>query len=488
MPRVRLNIAQGFYVDESIPVSSQQCVNLYPHIPETQTITDGALIGTSGIDLAISANDTNRGARTLAGQAYCVNGILLYIITYTEDTFGIRTYFKNYLIGPSIAGTAPVIMSDNGTQLCIVAPDVTTKFNTYIYSVATGLLAISDADFDGPVNFVVYHDGYFVFSKKNSNKFFTSELRDGFIYDALDFASAESDPDNIIAMAVLNGLLYIFGTRTYETWQNTSVGAAFPYTKATSGNQPKGCFAPLSLTLFDNSLVWIGGGANEKPAIWATGGGAPEKISTPAIDYLINSGGSTKLALAYQMNWAEKGHNFIAFTVPDVCTVVYDTYTKRWHQRESLTSSGNIVPWRVGGLMSVYSVIMVGDYIGPNVGILSDQAYYEYGNRISRYCTPPAVDNNGEPFTVDAFELMMETGTNPIFGQGSNPIIRMAVSNNNGRTFSPEISRYMGFTGDYENRISWDNLGRYSRSFQPKFITDEPIKIVIVKGEMVIDS
>jgi hypothetical protein len=488
MPRTRLNIAQGFYVDESIPVSSQQCVNFYPHIPETETITDGALIGTSGITLAIAANDTNRGARTLAGSAYCVNGILLYIITYTEDTFGVRTYLINYLIGPGIAGSARVIMADNGVQLCILAPDVATKFNCYIYSVATGLLAISDADFDGPANFVVYHDGYFVFSKTNSNKFFISDLRDGFVYDALDFANAESDPDNITALGVLNGLLYVFGSRTYEQWSNTGVGSGFPYVKAVSGNQQKGCSAPLSLTEFNGALVWIGGGANEKPAVWATTGGAPEKISTPAIDVLINSGGLTQLALAYQANWAEKGHNFIAFTVPDVCTVVYDASNRRWHQRESLNDDGNIVPWRVGGLMSVYSVIMVGDSIGPNVGILSDESFTEYGNRIERYFTPPALDNNGDPFTVNSVELMMETGTGPISGQGSNPIIRLGVSSNGGRTFSPDISRYMGVTGNYEQRISWDLLGRYSRSFQPKFLIDEPIKVVIVKGEMSIAS
>jgi hypothetical protein len=77
---------------------------------------------------------------------------------------------------------------------------------------------------------------------------------------------------------------------------------------------------------------------------------------------------------------------------------------------------------------------------------------------------------------------MMETGVVPISGDGSNPIIRMAVSSNGGRLFSPDIQRYMGTTAQYEQRIAWDLLGRYSQSFTPLFICDEPIKKVIVKG------
>jgi hypothetical protein len=487
MPRVALNIAQGFYVDESLPISSQQCVNLYPHTPQTKTITDGSLIGVSGISLAITAGLVNRGAFTIAGIAYFLNAQNIYVVNFTTDAFGVRTYNISY-INPSILGSSKVVMADNGDQLCIVAPDVTTQFNAWIYSATlSSIVQISDADFNGPVSYVCYMDGYFIFAKANSNIFFISDLRDGMTYSALDFASAESDPDDIVALKPLNGLLYVFGSRTYEQWQNVG-GSGFPLTKATSGSQQKGCTAPLSLAEFNGSLVWIGGGVNEKPSVWATKGGEPIKLSTPAVDVLINSGGLTLLAQAFQMNWAEKGHNFMAFTVPTVCTIVYDASTQSWHERKSLDSSLNQSPWRVSSLLSVYSVVLVGDETTGKIGVLSDEVFTEYDNTISSYFTCPSMDNNGDPFTVNSVELMMETGTCPISGAGSAPQIRMAVSSDGGRLFSPEISRLMGVTGAYEQRISWDLLGRYSRSFTPKFLIDEPIKRVIVKGEIVIGS
>lgn len=490
MPRQPLPIAQGFYVDESIPVSAQQCVNFYPHIPQTKTITDAALVGVGGLTTACltTINKFNRGAHVMLGIPYFVNGDGLYNVTYTTDAFGVRTYSATLVSGATlITGFSFVFMADNGTQLCIVAPDVSGQFNAWIYTVAGGLVQISDVDFDGPVSNVSYMDGYFIFAKANSNVFFVSGLRDGFSYNALDFASAESDPNPIQAIAPLNGLLYVFGAGTFGQYQDVG-GAGFPFARATSGTQQKGCVAPLSLTQFNGSLLWIGGGVNEKASIWATNGGEPVKISTPAIDVLINTGGITPLASAYTVNWAEKGHNFIAFTIPGVCTVVYDATTQLWHERKSLDLFLLPIPWRVTSLIPAYSVLFVGDTLSGNVGILSDTTYQEYGVNMRSYFTTPAIDNSGNPFTVNAVELMMETGTVPISGQGSDPVVRMSISRDGGRTFSPEISRNMGLIGEYENRINWSLLGRYSRSVCFRFDIDEPIKRVVVKGEISIDS
>lgn len=488
MARVPLPIGQGFYVDESLPVSAQSCVNCYPHIPKTKTITDAAVIGVSGIDFALESYSTTqlRGLHVMNGVAYFIKDDKLYSLTYTEDTFGVRTYAENLLSATTISGSGQCVMANNGIQLMIVSPDYNNQFNAWVYSTATTtLVQVSDADFDGPVNYVTYYGGYFLFAKADSNKFFSSDLRDGLTYVALDFSSAESDPDNIVSMAVLNNILYIMGTAVTEQWQNVPVGSGFPFVSIVSGGLQKGCLAPRSLIDFGGSLVWIGSGRNEQPAIWSTSGAEPQRLSTPAIDNLINSGGVTKLAEAYALTWSTKGHTFVCFNVPEVCSVVYDLSTGLWHTRESFDSSGNVIPWRVSGIVTAYSVQIVSDNIDGRIGIMNDETYTEYGSNINSYFVCPAIDNNGNPFTVNSVEMMMETGTCDI---DQSPVVRMAVSTDGGRTFLPEISRDLGLTGDYERRISWDLLGRYSRSFTPKFICDEPIKKVFVKGEMSIGN
>jgi len=482
--RLPLPIAQGFYIDESLPVSSQRCVNFRPHIPQTQTITTGALIGTEGISLAVDLIDINRGAWVMNDVAYEVNGNKLYAVSFSEDIDGNRTYSYTDVTGAEfIEGSAKVIMADNGTQLLIIAPDANITFNAWIYTVAGGLAQIIDSDFRGPVSHCCYMDGYFVFVQANSNVFFISDLRDGFSYNALDFASAESDPDKLIALIPFAGILYPFGSKTFEQWQNPgTTGAGFPFTKATSGNHNKGCAAPLTLTEFNGGIIFIGGGAKERPAVWFTNGGEPVKVSTPAVDILINSGGSENISLAYQVNWSLNGRNCIAFTIPNVCTIEFDATTTTWYERKSLSDSGDETPWRVSSLIPAYSVFLVGDSSTGKIGVMSEDVFTEYGNRIRSYFTTPSMDNNGLPFTVDSLELFMETGTAPISGAGSNPVIRLGVSEDAGRSFDPDISRDIGITGDYENVVSWDLLGRFPRSFTPKIICDEPIKKVIVKG------
>lgn len=486
--RIPLPIAQGFYVDESIPIAAQRCVNFHVHIPQTKTITDASLIGSAGIEFALDDYSATplRGVHVMAGIVYFIKDNQLYRLTYTEDTFGVRTYTETLLDSLIISGSDPVIMRDNGVELLIVAPDYSDQHNSWIYNSGSGVLSqISDVDFDGQVNYATYMAGFFVFLKKDSNVFFCSDLRQGLVYDALDFASAESDPDNLVAAESLNGVLYLFGETTCEQWYLPGgTGAGFPFVKATSGTIQKGCAAPRSLVEFNGSLIWIGGGKNEKPAIWATSGGQPTKISTPAIDVLINSGGAEKLAQAYQCNWSSRGHSFITFTIPDVCCVQYDSTTGLWATRES-KFDGNIIPWRVAGLVSAYDVQIVSDNLDGRLGIMDDEIYTEYDENIASYFVAPAFDNGGKPFTINSVELMMETGTAPI---GATPEMRISVSSDGGRTFSPDISVEMGETGDYERRLMWDMLGRYDRTFVLRGDIDEPIKKVIVKGEIDIAS
>jgi hypothetical protein len=490
MARTPLAIAQGFYVDESKAIAAQECINLYPHIPATKTITDAALIGRSGISLMMTKTGVCRGGHVMQEIPYFLNGERLTGITGVaiEDDGTISSVGSFPSYGALINGTGRVVIADNGLQMCIVAPDYNNQFNAWIYESATNLVTqISSVNFDGPVADVSYFDGYFVFNKADSNKFFISELRDGFTYNALDFGSGESDPDNNVVIRPLDGLLYVFGNHTFEQWQDVG-GAGFPFQRTSNGNQMKGCLAPHSMTYFNEALVWIGSSYNEKPAVWATTGADPIKLSTPAIDNLINSGGTNAVKQAFSMRWAERGHNFVAFTIPDVCTVVYDAMTQLWHSITSTNEYQEQIPWRASCVLSTYSTFFVGDTINGNLGVFDKIIHTEYGTEIHRRFSTPAIDNNGRPFSVNALELFCETGNVPITGQGSEPVIRMSISKDNGNTFCPEISRSLGKIGEYSAISYWPLLGRYRRPFIARFDISEPIKIVFVKAEAEITS
>lgn len=506
--RTPIPIAAGYYVDESQAISTRECVNLYPHIPESETITDRALFGISGtveLDEA-GVNDFGRGLTAIrhdiaTGPTVVIEGneptgkaVLLvqgeqlngYGRLVSSTAAGITTYpapalKQNY---GTIPGNSRTFMAYNGTQVCIVAPDQDTKFNAYIFELdgSPEFQAISDTDFDGPASSVCYSDGYFIFSKKESNQWFVSNLRDGLTYTATDFASAESDPDYIRVVAALRGIVFVFGETTLEQWQNVG-GAGFPYERINSGTYNVGCEAPNSVVEVNNSLLWIGGAENEEPGVWACDGGLPQKISTASIETVIFSGGSAPVQEAFSFHWAERGHSFVAFTVPGVCTVVYDLSTGLWHERKSVNRDGVTTNWRLSGLVNAFSQNITSDLFTGKVGDYSSGAYYEFGDEIHAYFTTPPIDNGGMPFSVYDVELVAQVGTVPITGQGSDPVIRMSISKDGGVTYFPEISRKMGKIGEYRTRIHWPCLGRYARSITLRWDISEPIKRVFVKAE-----
>jgi hypothetical protein len=483
--RTQLPIALGYYVDESIAISGRRCMNFYPHIPEGQTLTQGALFGVGGISLAVDTESPSpcRGGHALVGTPYFVYGERLLRIDYSLDVYS----YVDVSGTEAILGTDRVFMADNGTQICIVAPDETSQFNAWIYTVAGGLVRVSDSDFDGPATDVRFSDGYFMFGKQDSNVWFVSDLRDGLAYNALDFTSAESDPDDIVAVHPLRGMVYVFGSQTMEPYQNVG-GAGFPYVRLNSGIYNKGCTAPHSVVEFNNSLIWIGGSENEQPAVWATDGGPPVKISPPSIDVRIYEQGIEPVRSAYSIRWAERGHSFVAFTVPGVCTVVYDMTTQTWHERQSFDVFFLEQPWRAAALVDAYSTLLLGDSITSFVGVYDSEISTEYDEDIRGYFTPPPIDNDGKPFSILAVELVMQTGTVPLDGDGSNPQIRLSMSKDGGRTFGTQISRSVGLIGNYTKRIAWGQRGRFGRSALPRFDISAPIKRVIVKMEVEIGS
>ena len=142
---------------------------------------------------------------------YVVSGNTLYKVTsaYAATSLG------------TIAGTGPVSIADNGTQIFIAA-----NGPSYIYNATTNVFAqITDPDFPGAVT-VGYLDGYFVFNEPNSQRVWVTSLLDGLSVDPLDFASAEGSPDGLVSLIIDHREAWLFGTNSVEVWYDAEIGRA----------------------------------------------------------------------------------------------------------------------------------------------------------------------------------------------------------------------------------------------------------------------
>lgn len=477
MPIVPIPIANGFYESESLPISAQECVNWYPNLVQTNGLSQETLFGTPGINqLATTGTieEVNRGAHVKNGIPYFVNGGSLYVLNRTIAADFSET-FATVLLG-AIEGSGGVSMADNGTQLMILVPGG----KGYIYDEAAGtpFLEITDADFtaNGAPQYVVFLDGYFAVTT-DSKKWIISSLNDGMTWDALDFGSAESDPDDIVAPVVFRNKIYITGSETAEAFQNVANGAGFPFIRSNIF-LTKGCFAPLSLIAAHNTFMMIGGGINEAPAIWEFTGSSFKKVSTTAIDNILSSFSKEIIAAAFSFTYGDKGAYFIGFTI-DARTFVYDVITQRWHERKS--SISNIqARWRVNSLVTAYGRTLVGDSQDGRIGELREDVYTEYSNNIQRVIATQPFSNMGTSVKCSMIELTMESGVGN--SDRPDPMVSMDISTN-AKTFKYERNRSVGKIGEYEARQIWYKNGRYPRFVIWRFKMSDPVKPVIAKCE-----
>ncbi len=471
MPQLDLPFATGFYESISRPLASQECINWIPIVPQTNALSSTALIGTPGIEQVATVTGKSRGAHVMNQKAYFVNGTSLFRVNadFTSDNLGL------------IAGTGRVSIADNGTQICVVVPGL----KGYIFTETPDTLTeITDTDFtaNGRALTVCFKDGFFIFTS-DEKKFFNSALNNGLVYDALDFGTAEADPDGIVACHVSRNQLFILGNETIEPFQNVG-GADFPFQRIPGGLIPKGLKAPFSIVEFDNSFVFLGGAVNEKPAISRWTGNSVQKISNSAIDTLLHTYTDVELQQVFAMVHAENGSYFVSFTLPRN-TLTYDATSSAlqgravWHERR--TGLGDGERWRPNAMIEAYGEILVGDSLDGRIGKINDKIFTEYGEVIIRTISTSPFEAQDRNMFISQIELTVEPGVGNLLPPGDDPQMRMSFSDDGGFTFSNEIPRSMGTTGDYSRRLIWRNQGRVPTSRVLKFRSSDPVKPAILK-------
>jgi hypothetical protein len=498
--RTTLAIAQGFYVSDALPISAQRCVNFYPSLPQTSTITDANLFNTPGIDGLITGSsiESCRGAHVMASIAYFVIDNTLTRLNRTVVS-GVATFTTTAL--GTIPGNQRVYMADNGIQLCIVAiPDLATTGKSYIFTADPDTLTeITDVNFDGPASSVEYVAGYFMFHKSDGKKFFNSPLNNGLTgYDPLDFNVAEADPDQIRGLGVLNNELYVFGSETIQRFRNIG-RAPSPFAPVTGSTIDIGVAAPQTIVKFGGGLAFVGGGVNESPAVWIISGGQKKKISTNAIEnefsrLRINAIPEQVFSWVY----AESGAYWMGISVPGTC-YVYDLVNERWHERQSVDES-TLDRYRASHMLNAYGRILVGDTQTGNIGALDEDVYTEFDILTPRLVTSRPFDNQGDAVNVASIEAVVESGVGlanditlqtgttelgqPIMGTGgSDPKLVLSWSDGGGRTFDGFMPRSMGKLGEYSVRPTWSRLGVFDRQRVIQFSISSPTKATIIKVE-----
>lgn len=477
MPKIQLPIANGFYSSESLPISAQRCINWYPNIVQTQGLSQETLFGIPGIrELTTTGilNQQNRGIHVMAGILYFVNGNSLYRLNRNIDGAGVESFSFDDL--GVITGTGPVSMADNGIQLMILVPNGLGSIWVQNTTTFTPDINAVDPDFtaNGAPQLVVFINSFFV-CNTDSKKFISSNPNDGLDWIATDFGTAEADPDIIRAPFVFKNILYMLGSETIQAFRTVG-GAGFPFASVVDFVIPKGIFSPFSIVNANNSFMFIGGGVNESPAVWLFTGNGVEKISTTAIDNLLNGFTDAEIEGVIGVSYAEKGAYFAGFSLPDR-DIYFDSISGRWHERNTFVD-GQLTGWRVGFMATAYGRVIVGDSIDGRIGELDSSLFTEYGDTIFRRIRIQPLTNQGNNIFVKAMELTMESGVGDFTTR--DPQIRRRYSDD-AKTYGNETTRAIGRQGEFEKRAVWRREGRVANYRVYEFTMTDPVNPTVIK-------
>lgn len=328
---------------------------------------------------------------------------------------------------------------------------------------------------------VTWMDSYFIGNKPNTQQFYISGQYDGLTWDALDFSSAEANPDNIVAVIADNSNLYLFGSISTEFWNNTGA-QDFPYARISGGASEIGLAAVNSLVKYDNTLAFLGKNRAGQVFVARYNGYVPEKLSTAEIDYIINEYPAVEDATAFAYNLG--GHAMLQINFPAADeSWLYDGYSKVWSRLQSY----GIGRHRAEIGVNFLNKILVSDFENGNLYRLDQNTYTDNGDPIALEIVSKHLSNDDKRSTAHSLQLVMESGVGAITGQGDNPQVMLSISKDGGHTWGTEQWASFGAIGMYRTRAIWRRLGM-ARDWAFKFRITDPVKRVIVSANLDIDG
>jgi len=496
------------YVARSVNAADSRMVNLFPEIVPEGGKEPAFLNRAPGLrTLATVGDGPIRGMWPLKGYGYVVSGNSLYKVDPSD--------WSSTFIG-FVSGGGPVSMADNGTQIFIAC-----NGPSYIYNYGNNILSpITDPDFPGAV-MVSFLDGYFVFSQPNSQQFWVTALYDGANVDALDFASAEGMPDNIVSLIADHRELWLFGTNSVEVWYNAGT-ADFPLSRIQGAFNEIGCAATFSVAKLDNGLFWLGADARGRGIVYRSEGYTGKRISTHAVEWQIQQYGNISDAIGY--TYQQDGHSFYVLIFPNADTTwVYDVATGVWHERAGF-DNGYFTRHRSNCQMALGNEIVVGDYANGNIYAFDLNTYAD-GGQIQKWLRSwralPTGENTLKRTTQHSLQLDCETGVGLdgyalgddidfyltteagdkliaedgayITGsfaitEGANPQAMLRWSDDGGHTWSREHWAGIGRIGQFGKRAIWRRLGMTLKIRDRVYEVSgtDPVKITIMGAELMV--
>lgn len=480
---MQIDVIGGCYEHRFKDWNSQRTINWYPKITDAKSQeknkTQIALFPRPGLSSYVDLEgDAVRGMHTALTltqeRCFAVVGTILYEINY-DNSFTNR----GSLTGMATGSKSKVYMACNGNGELFIQDTLAA----YVFNLLTNTLTVvSTTDYPNGTT-LDYADGYFVISGKDGRVHF-SDLNDGQTWPGFNFFTPTFKPDKVKAIATFREEIYCFGDETIEVYINDG---STPFIRQSRTSLYFGLTARDSVAVHQTGVFFLGKSKTGGSVAYQMGTDySLTPISTPCITDRLNQQVNED-AEGFVLTSTD-GHIFYHLHLPSLkTTLVYDMTTGMWHERQSqriASDEDGTHPqdmYRGRCFATFKGMNLFGDWYSGR--ILKEDALESTDDGYIRLLrrTSSVFHQEQKYISVYALEFDVNSGCGTTSGQGSEPVMMVKYSMDGGNTFEQEEMLLLGALGQYDTRVSANNIGT-ARNWVIDFSVSDPVDVVVMQA------
>lgn len=390
-----------------------------------------------------------------------------------------QTLVDAYALGVvTFIGDTLVTFATNGTYVFMAAGGKIQYVNEF------GVVAeIADPDAPATVSHVAFLDGY-ILAINGDSKMYWAEPNDPTNWAALNFASAEANPDKTKAMHIVQRQIYIMGTISTEIWENDGTT---PFARIPGGLIEVGCGAPYSVARHGNSLMWL---SHTRQFVQFTGISV-KFISSPYDKEIANFSVVSDCVGGYMQH---NGQEYCVFHFPtEQRTLVYNPALEDWSEWavwDSATTSWQAYDFRATARDLDTGQTFIGKKDANVIACLSADSRVDLtGNGTTtafKFLRQTGWINNGisKKKRIEQLRFRAKRGTGISSG---TPVLMLRYRNDGSSQWSNIREISLGDIGETEHEIMIPRLGICkSRQWEISATDDVPIVLSGAEAEITV--
>lgn len=218
----------------------------------------------------------------------------------------------------TLSGSLTAQFADNGTHVWMAAGKKMS------YTDGTVVTQCSDPIAPTTVTHPAFLDNHLLANQSGSALFWWTDAGTE-TWGASNFATADAEVDNIVAIASSFRELYLFGVRSTEVWYNTG-NTPGTFQRLEGAFIERGCSAPYSIVKEDNTWFWLD---HERQFIRLEGR-SPKVISQP-VNKVLRELSSVADMVAGRFQYLNRRFIMLS-SVASNLTLLYDVTLDAWYQ------------------------------------------------------------------------------------------------------------------------------------------------------------